>query len=99
MPIRKDDEVQVVRGGFKNREGKVTQVYRKKFVIHIDRITREKANGATVNVGIDASKVHITKLKLNKARKEILERKARSGAGGKGKVSEAEVGANMGGVD
>jgi len=99
MPIRKDDEVQVVRGGFKNREGKVTTVYRKKFVIHIDRITREKANGATVHVGIDASKVHITKLKLNKARKEILERKARTGAGSKGKVTEAEVGANMGGVD
>jgi large subunit ribosomal protein L26e len=99
MPIRKSDEVQVVRGVFKNREGKVTAVYRKKFVIHIDRITREKANGATVNVGIDASKVHITKLKMNKARKEILERKARTGAAGKGKVTEAEVGSNMGGVD
>lgn len=28
------------------REGKVTQVYRKKWVIHIERITREKVNGA-----------------------------------------------------
>lgn len=28
--IRKDDEVQVVRGVFKGREGKVVQVYRKK---------------------------------------------------------------------
>lgn len=27
------------------REGKVTQVYRKKWVIHIERITREKVNG------------------------------------------------------
>ena len=26
VPIRKDDEVQVVRGTYKNREGKVTQV-------------------------------------------------------------------------
>lgn len=51
MPIRKDDEVMVVRGGFKNREGKVTAVYRKKFVIHIDRITREKANGACLRAG------------------------------------------------
>jgi ribosomal protein uL24 len=47
LPIRKDDEVMVVRGGFKNREGKVTAVYRKKYVIHIDRITREKANGTS----------------------------------------------------
>ena len=27
------------------REGKVVQVYRKKWVIHIERITREKTNG------------------------------------------------------
>ena len=41
----------------------------------------------------------ITKLKLNKSRKEILERKARTGdKGGKGKFTEADV-ANMGGVD
>ena len=40
------------------REGKVVAVYRKKWVIHIERITREKVNSATVNVGIDPSKVH-----------------------------------------
>ncbi len=39
--------------------GKVVQVYRKKFVIHIERIQRDKANGASVHVGIDASKVNI----------------------------------------
>nr|QAA11217.1 ribosomal protein L26 [Vischeria sp. CAUP Q 202] len=98
MPIRKDDEVTVVRGTFKNRDGKVVQVYRKKFVIHIDRITREKANGATVNVGIHPSKVVITKLKSNKSRKAILERKARKPAGDKGKFTEADV-SNLGGVD
>jgi large subunit ribosomal protein L26e len=37
--------------------GKVVQVYRKKFVIYIERIQREKANGATVYVGIHPSKV------------------------------------------
>ena len=76
MPVRKDDEVSVVRGTYKvrtvavgpelrrtshsqlrlhaltaraaaqGREGKVVQVYRKKWVIHIERITREKVNGA-----------------------------------------------------
>lgn len=39
------------------REGKVVAVYRKRWVIHIERITREKVNSATVNVGIDPSKV------------------------------------------
>lgn len=45
VPIRKDDEVQVVRGTYKGREGKVVQVYRRKWVVHIERITREKVNG------------------------------------------------------
>ncbi|KAF9209348.1 hypothetical protein BGZ49_005042 [Haplosporangium sp. Z 27] len=37
IPLRKDDEVLVVRGSFKGREGKVVQVYRRKWVIHIER--------------------------------------------------------------
>jgi large subunit ribosomal protein L26e len=90
MPVRKDDEVMVVRGSFKGREGKVVQVYRKKWVIHVERITREKSNGVSVPVGIDASKVMITKLKLDKDRKALLERK-RAGKGDKGKFTEQEI--------
>merc|ERR1712180_416005 len=79
MPIRKDDEVQVTRGHYKGQQvGKVVQVYRKKFVVYIERIQREKANGATVHVGIHPSKVVIQKLKLDKDRKRILEHRARS---------------------
>jgi len=77
MPVRKDDEVQVVRGNHKGREGKIIQVYRRKWVIHIEKLTREKANGATVNIGVNPSKVVITKLKLDKDRQSILNRKAR----------------------
>merc|ERR1719352_873117 len=92
VPIRKDDEVTVARGSFKGRAGKVVQVYRKKWVIHIERITREKVNGATVNVGVDPSKVVITKLKIDKDRKALLERKMGNGADkGKGKFTEDEV--------
>merc|ERR1719440_2533476 len=89
MPIRKDDEVIVVRGINRGREGKVIQVYRKKYVIHIERVTREKSNGSTVNVGIPPSNVMITKLKLDKDRRAILERKDTSKelAKGKGKYS------------
>ncbi|KAK4262405.1 hypothetical protein QN277_027970 [Acacia crassicarpa] len=80
MPVRKDDEVQVVRGTYKGREGKVVQVYRRKWVIHIERITREKVNGSTVNVGIHPSKVVISKLRLDKDRKSLLDRKAKGRA-------------------
>merc|ERR1712127_730722 len=78
MPIRKDDEVLITRGMYKTREGKVTAVYRKKFVVHVERISREKVNGASVPVGIPASSLVITKLKMDKDRKSALERKNRN---------------------
>ncbi|KAF7725278.1 60S ribosomal protein L26 [Apophysomyces ossiformis] len=80
MPIRKDDEVLVVRGTYKGREGKVVQVYRKKWVIHIERVSREKVNGATVPIGIHPSNVVVTKLKLDKNRQAALDRKAKKDA-------------------
>lgn len=91
LPIRKDDEVQVTRGHHKSQTvGKVIQTYRKKWVIHIERIQRDKANGATVSVGIHPSKVEIVKLKLDKDRKKILERKNRSRLTEKGKGKHTE---------
>jgi len=77
LPIRKDDEVKIVRGTYKGREGKVTQVYRKKWVIHVDRVQRDKSNGATAPIGINPSKVVITTIKLDKDRRAILDRKDR----------------------
>ncbi len=50
LPIRKDDEVQIVRGKFtKEPTGKVTSVYRRRYCIYIDRIIKEKANGSQVS--------------------------------------------------
>merc|ERR1712039_1020276 len=89
LPIRRDDEVMVCRGHFHDREGKVTQVYRKKWRIHVERVTRDTANGQTVPIGIHPSKVMITKLKLDKDRKALLDRRA--GKTGKGKYSDKDV--------
>jgi len=95
MPIRKDDEVQVMRGHHKGQQqvGKVVQVYRKKYCIYIERIQREKANGQSAYVPIHPSNVCIVKLKLDKDRKNLLERKAkgRLTAADKGKHTEESV--------
>eukprot|EP01147_Barroeca_monosierra_P005681 gene5681-7248_t len=80
MPIRKDDEVRVVRGSNKGTLGKVVTCYRKKWVIHIERSVREKRNGMTVPLPFHPSKVEITKLKLDKDRKKILERRDKKAA-------------------
>merc|ERR1712002_626770 len=86
VPIRKDDEVQVVRGHYKGQQvGKVIQCYRSKFRVYIERIQREKANGATTNVGIHPSKVVIVKLKMDRDRKAILDRRAKGRAAALGK--------------
>jgi large subunit ribosomal protein L26e len=86
MPSRKDDEVQVVRCHYKGQQvGKVVQRYRAKLRIYIERIQREKANGATVSVGIHPSKVAIVKLKMDKDRKRILDRRAKGRAEALGK--------------
>ena len=74
IPIRKDDEVRVIRGSNKGREGKVTSVYRLKYLIHIERVSREKSNGQSTPIGVHPSKVVITKLKVDKDREKILER-------------------------
>nr|XP_020828116.1 60S ribosomal protein L26-like [Phascolarctos cinereus] len=94
MPIRKDDEVQVVQGYYNGQQiGKVVHVYRKKFVIYIQHVQWEKINGTTIHVGIHASKVVITRLKLDKDRKKILEQKAKSHQVGKekGKYKEETI--------
>ncbi|KTW28856.1 ribosomal protein L24 [Pneumocystis carinii B80] len=78
LPIRINDDVLITRGSHKGREGKVTQVYRKKYVIYIERVVKEKANGATVPIGINTSKVVITKLKMDKDRERLISRKCRN---------------------
>ena len=92
IPIRKDDEVVVTRGSNKGREGKVTSVYRLKYVIHVERLTREKSNGQPAPIGIHPSKCSITKLKMDRDREKILDRigKGREAAKAQRKIGEHE---------
>merc|ERR1711980_66511 len=91
---RKIMSVMVVRGHFKGQQtGKVVQVFRKKFVVHVERMQREKVNGTTVQVGIHPSNCVITKLKLDKDRNAMLARRAagRAAAQAKDKHTEESV--------
>merc|ERR1711937_334765 len=94
MPLVKDDEVKIVRGKFKGEQtGKIIQVYRKKYIVHVERIQREKAGGQSVNIGISPSNVVITKMKLTKDRKDLLEKKKATRMSGvdKSKIQDADV--------
>lgn len=95
MPISADDEVKIVRGKFKGEQtGKVISVYRKKYVVHVERIQREKASGQSVHIGLNTSNLVITKFgKLNKDRKDLLEAKraTRESSVAKGKIQEEDI--------
>lgn len=82
-----------MRGKYKGREGKVTQVYRKKWVIHVERVQRDKSNGASAPIGIHPSNVVITSIKLDTDRRAILERKDRkkNASGREGESIEVDV--------
>jgi large subunit ribosomal protein L24 len=76
LPVRSGDTVRVLRGDYKDYEGRVTRVDRKKYRIHIEGVAREKADGTTAPVPIHYSKVEIVRLNLDDEwRKRILERK------------------------
>ena len=92
MPLRRDDEVQIVRGIKKGEKGKISQVYRKRFIIYIEKIVGKKSNGSATRIPIQPSNVIITKLKLTPDRQDLLNRKA-AGKGSelKGKYTEKDV--------
>ena len=48
LPLKRGDEVKILKGKFKGKKGKVVQVYRRRSIIHVDKITREKQNGQYV---------------------------------------------------
>ena len=76
LPIKRGDEVKILKGKFKGKSGKVVQVYRRRNVIYVDKIQREKQNGQTVFFPIRPSYCVVEKLVLNKDRKKTIERRA-----------------------
>ena len=72
----KGDSVRIVRGGFKRIEGKISDVDPLNGKVFVEGVNREKiAGGKTGAVPIDSSKIVITSLNLEDARRKArLER-------------------------
>ena len=60
LPVRKGDEVKVVRGKFKGKIGKVSQVMLKESRVLIDSVKRKKSSGEETPVAIHPSNLIIT---------------------------------------
>ena len=77
FPLRKEDDVKIMRGEFKNKTGKIASVDLKRLRVSIEAIQKTKKDGTKVNVWFNPSNLQIKELNLDdKKRKEALERKA-----------------------
>lgn len=74
LPIRKNDVVKILKGKAKGKTGKVTSVYRRRWCVHIEKITRDKQNGQPVQIPIKPNNCVIDTLHLDKDRKGLIDR-------------------------
>ncbi|MBI5347443.1 MAG: 50S ribosomal protein L24 [Candidatus Aenigmarchaeota archaeon] len=76
VPVRKGDDVKIMRGEFRGKTGKVSRTDTKKMKIYIENIKVKKANQQEVPAPIDPSNVMIMKLNLDdKMRKKAVSRR------------------------
>jgi large subunit ribosomal protein L24 len=62
---RKDDVIKVMRGKFKKKEGKITNIDLKHYKIYIEGIQLTKKEGTKTNVPIDPSNLQMKEINLN----------------------------------
>jgi large subunit ribosomal protein L24 len=76
LPLRKGDEVEVMRGSFKGHRGKVTKIDLKRYKVYVEGVVQKKVDRTEVPRPLHPSKLKIINLNLeDKERVNILKRK------------------------
>lgn len=76
ISIRKGDNVKVMRGQFRNKQGKVEEVDLKKILVYISGIEVSKKDGTKARRPLHPSNLLVTELNIDdKMRSKVLERK------------------------
>jgi len=83
LPLRKGDTVNIMRGKFKNKKGKVIGVKLKMQKIEIEGIQVKKQDGSKVNVPLRPSNLQITELNLEDKKRNKALKKSEEGKGTK----------------
>lgn len=65
LPLRKEDEVLVMRGSFRKKKGKISSIDLKRTRVTIEGIQRAKKDGTKVNVYFHPSSLQIQSLNLD----------------------------------
>ncbi len=75
LTVKKGDLVKIMRGQFRDTEGKVVRVDYADIRVFLDSATVTKSDGKEVNVPIHPSNLMLVKLELDDDRKKIIEKK------------------------
>jgi len=95
FPLRKGDEVKIMKGSFKRKKGKISEVDLKNIRVSIEGMQRQKKDGTKVNVFFHPSNLQIQELNLDdKKRIKSLERKIKSGSEKIEKIEKSEKSKN-----
>lgn len=78
LPIRKGDEIEVMRGEFKKKRGKISRVDLSEYKVYIEGMTIKRTDGTERQVAFHPSNLKIINLNLDdKRRIKILERRTK----------------------
>ncbi|MFX1481653.1 MAG: 50S ribosomal protein L24 [Promethearchaeota archaeon] len=75
LVVKKGDLVRIMRGQFRETEGKVTSVSYKQGRVFLDNATITKADGKEASVPVHPSNLMLVKLELDDERKKLIESK------------------------
>ena len=77
LPLKKGDEVLIMRGSFRKKKAKVNSINLKRVKVYLEGIQRQKKDGTKVNVPFHPSALQIQTLILeDKERSSALSRKS-----------------------
>ena len=83
LPVKKGDLVKIMRGQFRDTEGKVIAVHYADVAVFLDNATVTKSDGKEANIPVHPSNLMLVKLELDDERKKLIEKKVM-------KVAESE---------
>ena len=78
FPVRKGDNVKVMRGKFKGKSGKISNVDRQKIRVSVENLQTQKKDGTKVNVYFNTSNLQIQELSLEDKKREASLRKGKN---------------------
>ena len=75
LVVKKGDLVRIMRGQFRDTEGKVVRVDYRNVRVYVESGTTTKADGKEVQIPLHPSNLKITELELDDERKKLIESK------------------------